>query len=431
VLLGAAHGGSDAPVSQAWDLLRSYPAFRAYWSARLLSLGGDQIGMVALLLLAYRRGGDGWAVSALLLAMTIPYFFGPLTGAASDRFDPRRLMILCDIGQTVLFAVLALAPLPYPAVVVVVGLASILAALFQPAGRSRLPVLVPRERLQTANGLLGLGLNGGRSAGPLVGGLLVAAVGPERTLLVDAASFAVSAVLLRALPVRSRASRPGREEVSYLAGLRAGLDTLRRTRVALVLTGVMFLTVAFASLDNVALVFMANDALRGGSVLFGVLTAAYGLGMALGPGLLLPVSGRLSAFVVLLTGFTLNGAGNIATGLAPAAVPAVAGQGVAGVGNGLELVGADTVIQERIPEDRLGTVFGTIYTAPIVATSLAYLAGGPLVNTVGPRSVFVLSGVGIIAVVACVPLLLGRRTWLWRATPTAVRPEERGTEPGD
>jgi MFS family permease len=390
------------------ELLRASPAFRAYWSARLLSLAGDQVGLVALLMLAYRRGGSGWAVSALLLAMTAPYFFGPLAGAAADRFDPRRLMILCDAGQTALYVVLALVPLPYPAVVVVVLAASALAALFQPAGRSRLPALVPRDRLQTANGLLALGLNTGRAAGPLVGGLLVATVGPERTLLVDAASFACSALLLRALPVRVRAGGPGEDGASYLGRLRAGLDTLRTHRVARALTGVLFLTVAFASLDNVALVFLSNDALRGGSVLFGVLTAAYGLGMALGPALLLPVSGRLPAIVVLLGGFALNGVGNVATGLAPAALPAAVGQAAAGAGNGLEIVGTDTVIQERVPEDRLGTVFGTLYTAPFLATSIAYLTGGALLGVLGPRAVFVLSGVGLLAVVAGVPFLFGR-----------------------
>lgn len=402
-------------MRQAWGLLRGNPRFRAYWGARLLSLGGDQIGMIALLLIAYRRGGsNGIAVSALLLAMTVPFFFGPFAGAASDRFDPRRLMIICDAGQTVVFTVLALVPLPFPAVVVLVGLTSILAALFQPAGRGRVTVLVPREQLQTANGLLGIGLNGGRAAGPLIGGLLVAAVGPEHTLLADAVTFAASAFLLRALPERLRPTGSGHVDLSYVGQLRTGLQTLLHTRVALLLTGVMFLTVAFASLDNVALVFLADRTLRGGSVLFGLLTSVYGVGMAVGPGLLLPLAGRLSSFVVLLAGFTLNGAGNVLTGLAPSAVPALAGQGVAGIGNGLELVGADTSIQERVPEDRLGTVFGTVYTAPLVATSLSYLVGGPLVNAAGPRVVFVISGAGILAVVACVPLLLGSRTWLWR-----------------
>ena len=394
-------------MKAAWWLLRGNTAFRAYWSARLLSLSGDQIGKVALLMLAYQRGHNGWAVSALLLAMTAPYFFGPLTGAASDRFDPRRLMIMCDIGQTAFFLVIALVPLPYPAVVVLVGMTSVLAALFQPAGRSRLPAIVGRDRLQAANGLLGLGLNTGRAAGPLIGGLLVAAAGPERTLLVDAASFAASALLLQALPTRIAAPgsgiRPG-----YPAGLRAGLDTLRHHPVARAVTAALFLTVAFASLDNVALVFLANDALHGGSVLLGALTAAYGIGMAVGPGLLLLVSRRVSSFAVFLTGCGMNGVGNVITGLAPADVLAGAGQGAAGIGNGLELVATDTVIQQQVQEDRLGTVFGTIYTAPMVASGFAYLVGGPMVNALGPRLVFVISGVGILAVVAGMPSLFGR-----------------------
>jgi MFS family permease len=406
-------------VRQAWELLRRNHAFRGYWSARLLSLSGDQVALIALLVLAYQRGRSSWAVSALLLAMTAPYFFGPLTGAASDRFDPRRLMIVCDTGQAALFAVVALVPLPFPVVVVLVGLATVLAALFHPAGRSRLPALVDRQQLQTANGLLGLGLNTGRAAGPLVGGVLVAAVGPQRALLVDAASFVISALLLRALPTRVRAAPSGHAEVGYLAGLRAGLDTLRQHRVARALTLALFLTVAFASLDNVALVFLANDALHGGSVLLGVLTAAFAIGMALGPGLLLPVAGRVSAVVVLLIGYALTGIGNGLTGLAPAAIAASAAQVGAGVGNGLEVMATDTMIQQRVPAHHLGTVFGTVYTAPFLANGVAYLAAGLLLPALGPRLVFVLSGVGVLAVLACAPLLFGREA-LWVKPATVV-----------
>jgi len=146
-------------------------------------------------------------------------------------------------------------------------------------------------------------------------------------------------------------------------------------------------------------------------VLFGALTAAYGIGMAVGPGLLLLVSSRVSAFVVLVLGCGLNGVGNVLTGVAVAAGLAGAGQAAAGVGNGLEIVATDTVIQQRVQADRLGTVFGTIYTAPMMASGVAYLAGGPLLNAVGPRLLFVISGVGILAVVATMPFLLGRTGW--------------------
>src|SRR5919108_479565 len=106
-----------------------------------------------------------------------------------------------------------------------------------------------------------------------------AAVGERGALLVDAASFAVSGALLIGLPALrpERAGAPG----GFLAVGREGLAYAWRTPVVRTFLIVLFLGVAFAAVDNVALVFLVRDTLGGGQLAFGVVAGAFAVLLAL------------------------------------------------------------------------------------------------------------------------------------------------------
>ncbi|MEU8297221.1 hypothetical protein AB0C04_08045 [Micromonospora sp. NPDC048909] len=87
---------------------------------------------------------------------------------------------------------------------------------------------------------------------------------------------------------------------------------------------------------------------------------------------------------------------------------AVAGQAAAGIGAGWHNVAADTLIQQSVPAERLGVVFGTVYMFPYAAEALAYAVGAPLLAAAGPRWVLVISGLGVLAALGLVAPLLGR-----------------------
>jgi len=98
--------------------------------------------------------------------------------------------------------------------------------------------------------------------------------------------------------------------------------------------------------------------------------------------------------------------GTLFTGLAPVLWVAVAAQAIGGLGNGADNVASDTLIQRSVPREMLGRVFGVTSTAAFVGGGIAYAAGGPLLDATSPRFVFVLAGVGVIAVVGLAAMML-------------------------
>src|SRR5688572_6882279 len=175
-------------------LLRRNGPFRRLWAARAISFTGDSLGLMALVLFVADEAGTGAAVALLLLVGDVaPTFLSPLTGALSDRLDRTRLMVVCDLIQGAVVAAIALAAPPLPLLLALVALRSTVAGAFQPASRSAVPALVPDRELETANTALGLGTNGFDVLGPLLAAALLPFIGVRELLLVDAATFVVSA----------------------------------------------------------------------------------------------------------------------------------------------------------------------------------------------------------------------------------------------
>ncbi|HKS99154.1 MAG TPA: MFS transporter [Rugosimonospora sp.] len=391
-------------------LLATNPAFRRYWLARLASYAGDQIAHTALLIAVF-AGRGGTALGLLLLAGTLPRLAGPLLGALADRYPQRPLMVACDLGQAALYLLLALTMPALPVLLVVIAAATTLATIYTPSGRSLLPRMVGTPQIPAANAQLAVAVNAGIAAGPALGGLLLAWLGLSGTLLVNVVTFTASAALIglhRIHPVAEEEPEPAED---FGAGLRAGLAVVRSDPVVRAVCAVFFLSVMFAALDNVAVIPLGLTNLNARPALVGLLGTAYGIGMILAPLLLSQLLRRpgLPATRVLYTALAGFGAGTLLTGASPVLGMALAGQALAGAGNGWENVANDTLIQQHVPRHRLGTVFGTVYTFPYAAAALAYGLGAPLLNWAGPRWVLALSGTGVLLTLALAYPMLSRR----------------------
>jgi MFS family permease len=386
--------------------LRTSPAFRRLWLARTVSHVGDGVALVALVLLVRRTEGTGAAVGALLLASSVPRFLGPLAGVVADRVEQRALMVACDVGNAVIFGAIAAFRPTFGALLALVAASAVLETLFTPAGRSSVPSLVEEDQLLQANAWMGTSLNLQVALGSLIGGALAAAVGERGALLVDAASFAVSAALLIGLPAL-RPERAGAPS-GFLAVGREGLAYAWRTPVVRTFLIVLFLGVAFAAVDNVALVFLVRDTLGGGRLAFGVVAGAFGVGMIAASTILSIRRTAIAVTTLLVAAWLASGLGALATGLAPAIAVAAAAQTVGGLGNGLENIAADTLIQAAVPRPMLGRVFGLTQTAAFGGSTLAYAAGGFLLDLTSTRTVFLVAGVGILLVTVILWIVVRR-----------------------
>lgn len=173
-----------------------------------------------------------------------------------------------------------------------------------------------------------------------------------------------------------------------------------RTRVVRALVITLFLGVAFAAVDNVALVFLVRETLGGGPVGYGLVSAAFGVGML---GVSLGLSWRrlpIGLSTLLIVAWVASGVGTVATGLAPLVALVAVGQAVSGLGNGLENIAADTLIQRAVPPEMLGRAFGVVSTAAMGGSTVAYAAGGVLLDLTSPRAMFLIGGVGTLVVSA-------------------------------
>ncbi|MBA4115762.1 MAG: MFS transporter [Rubrobacter sp.] len=401
-------------------LLRGNRAFRSLWYARSISFLSDSLGLVTLLLYTANTTGEALAVALLLLVGDFaPSPLGPFTGVVSDRFNLKRVMVLCELVQGVLVAIIALTLPSLPLLLALVALRAIAGQIFQPASRTAVPALVRDRDLENANSALGFGMNVSEALGPLVAAALLPIMGVRGVLLVDAATFVVSAALLVSLPALPPAPANEGSGVSFLSDARAGLGYIWSVPVVRTIGLGLFVVVAFNGIDDVALVFLAKDSLQGGDSAASILYAAVGAGLLLGYALLARYATRISMVLLLLLGFGISSAGNLLTGLAWAVAAAFSMQAVRGAGISAMDVATNTLIQRLTPPAMLGRVFGNLYGAVGVAAGLSYALGGLLLDLTGPRTTFIIAGTGGLLATA---LALSRTM---KSTPSRTSPVER------
>ncbi|MFP2910992.1 MFS transporter [Pyxidicoccus sp. 3LFB2] len=319
----AGDDGTGAGRMGALRLLRHNTAFRSLWSARVISFTGDSLSLVALMLHVAGSTGQALAVSLLLLVGDFaPALLGPITGAISDRFDLKRVMVVCELLQGALLLLIALTLPPLPVLLALVGARAVAGQVFQPASRAAVPALVRGQDLETANSTLGFGTNAAEALGPLLAAALFPFVGIRGVLLIDAASFFLSAVLLAFVPkLPPVAPEDGGSPVSLLQQARLGLGYIVSAPAVRVIALGFCAVVAFNGVDDVALVVLAKDTFRAGDSAVGLLLGAVGVGLVCGYALLARYGVRASMPVLLVMGFAVSSVGNLLTGLAWASPP--------------------------------------------------------------------------------------------------------------
>lgn len=397
-------------------------AYGLLWTGRTASMLGSIATLYVLLLYLKQQGASPTQIGLVLVVRALPQALGPLAGTLSDRVNARKVMVLCDLGQAAAVGAIALLLPPYWLLVVLVGAYSILSTLFLPAGKGAIPKLVSRHELTAANALMGTSFNFAMAAGPAIGAFLVAGPGARAAFALDAATFLFSALVISRLPSLAPEAKEGREvavdeapeaATSFFSGffseVKEGFTYLLSHRVARAVAFGLFFSVAFAALDNVALVFMVTDTLKASETAFGLSGTVYGVAMIAAPLLLLRMRRASEApDKVLFFGLALTGVGLTLGGIAPGIALFMLFYLLAGAGNGLENVACDTLIGQTVAPSKLGRVFGTVYGPMFLADALAAAAGGLLLAATSPRVVFLVAGVGVLAVLLLVRTMLPR-----------------------
>jgi MFS family permease len=404
---------TEAAVARRLGLVARVPSFRLLFLATLASGFGTWLAFVGLAIDVKDRTDSGPWVSALLIADILPaVVIGLLAGPLVDRLSRKGLMIGADLLRAAIFALLPFAG-SAAVIVALAALAGVGTGLFRPAVYAGLPNLVEDDDLPRANGLIQGVENLAWAVGPLLGGLLVAASGPDLAYWVNASTFLVSALLLSGIPGRVLQAGTA-ESQGHWRDLLEGFTFVLRTP-ALVTVLVVWSVFMLASAGiNVGEVFLAKDTFDAGDFGFGLLVGATGLGLVLGSlaaGSLLdrhPLARVYPGSIFLVALAVAAGA------LAPNVWVAAGCVLVVGAANGVAVVCNALLVQRGSPDALRGRAFTVLMSSSFGVLALGLLVAGPLTDAIGPRWVWG-AAAALAGVSATLALVLTRR-----AVPTAT-----------
>ena len=368
--------------------------FRAVLLSQGLSVFGDQLARLALAVLVFRQTGSAFAASATYAVFFLAYLAGgPVLSSLADRLPRRRVMVTSDLGCAAVVAAMALPHLPVPALFALLVLLGLAAPAFDSSRSATLPDILQGDAYTRGNALLNLVFQAAQVLGFVAGGALLAVLPVAQVLLLDAATFLLSALALRVyVQARPALASTGASVLhDTVEGVRlvAGDARLRR------LLGFALLSAAaLAAPESLAVPVAA--AMGGGTLASGVLTASLPAGFLLASfavlrvvperreRLLLPLA-ALSAGPLLLTPLS-------------ASVPVTTALWLlAGVGASLQLV-ASAAYVVAAPAHARGRAYGVAATLLMAVQGGAQLLVGALATATGARAA--------VALVAGLTLLL-------------------------
>ena len=348
---------------------------------------GTYLAAVALTVDVFDRTDSGAWVSALLIADFLPVILiGLLFAPLVDRLSRRRLLIVSDLVRAAVFCVLPFAT-SATTIVVLAAVIGIATGFFRPAVYAGMPNLVDDAQLPEATSLLHTVENLTWMVGPVIGGILIAAQGPDLAYWINALTFVVSAAFLARIPAaRLQAGRV--ESRGHWRDIGDGIQVVLRSRALLTVLVVWNVVMLGNAAINVAEVVLAKVALDSGNIGFGVLVAAGGLGLTLGSFASGSAVARVGLGRLYALGIVLMAAGYALAAVAPniyVAVPAVV---LASFGNGAAVVCNALFVQRGAPDELRGRAFTVIMSSNYALLGAGMAAAGALTDAFGARWVW-------------------------------------------
>jgi MFS family permease len=382
--------------------------FRAIWLAQLLSVAGDQLARVALTVLVYDRTQSALLAAITYVSSIVPTFVGGVSLAwLADRYPRRRVMIACDLIRCALVLVMAVRGVPLAAMVVLLFIVTLAGAPFLSARAAVIPEVLAGDRYVMGTAVALTTNQFAQVVGFAAGGAIAGFLGTGKALVIDAATFAGSALILR-LWVRYRpAPQPGTAADSTAAGGAAA----RPARLAALAGGVRlvfgnaalcipmlfgWLTAFYDAPEGV--VTPLARSLGGGAVAVGIILASQALGVAVGAILfsrLLSPQARLAWMGPLAVV-------NCAVLMFMALRPPLAGVLVILAGSGLccaYQLAANSAFVSAAPDEQRSQAFGLAVGGMSLGQGTVMIVAGAVTETVNPELVIAACG-GLGAVTA-------------------------------
>jgi predicted MFS family arabinose efflux permease len=375
----------------------SLPDFRYLFSARAVSYVGTYLAPIAVAFAILDNGGGATAVglsfAAWTLAQVAMLAFG---GVVGDRVARRTVMIGSDIASTAVRATMGVLLVSGHAqvwhLIALQACGGAAVAFYSPASYGLVREVVPEDQLQQANGLLAIARYAAFPLGAAIGGSIVALIGPATALLVDAATYATSALLLSQIHVKSIA----RAGAGFLNELREGWSAfVEQTWVwVLVLYVSLYFLITYAPFFVLG-PYVAKHSMDGARSWAFVVTGE-GVGSLLGG--LAGLRWRPRQPMVT-TGLLLmvTAAQNLILAFHPTTLLLSLTATGAGFAFALGSVVWDTTLQRKVAPEKLARVASYGWMGAMVFLPAGYALAGPIATVIGLETYLVIAAAWIVA----------------------------------
>jgi MFS family permease len=366
--------------------------FRSIWLAQTLSYIGDQLAQIALAVLVYNNTHSALRTAVAYALTYLPSIMGgPVLSVLADLIPRRRVMIVCDVARMGIVALMTLHQMPFSALCFLIFWTVLLGAPFTAARAALLSEVLPGDMYVVGSAINNITHQLTQMLGFLVGGAVIYAVGTHQALAVDAATFAISAVIL-VTGVRPRPAprREGRKRPSLWTITRDGARLVFRDRTLRPLVCFAWLCGFYVIPEGLAAPYAKT--FGAGPVFVGLLMSAMPCGMVLGS---LAYSRfvrpdnrlRFMGWMAMLSCAPLLGAG-----LRPPLWVVIVLLGISGVGSAYQLA-ANAAYVAAVPPDGRGQAFGLAQSGILASQGIGILIGGALTQVLGPEPVIALAGI--------------------------------------
>ena len=381
-------------------------AFVRVWTAATISIFGSLITRIALPLVAILTLGAGPIEVAVLRGMDLGALLvvGLVAGAWVDRLRRRPVLIGADLGRAVLLASIpaafVLGSLTFWHLLVVAVLAAILTAFFDAADNAYLPSIVERDRLVEANSALAASGSVAEFVGFGISGILVQLLTGPITVLIDAGTYLVSAVLLASVH-RPEAPPPAVEDrAPVLDEIRHGLRLVRHDPVLRAFATASMLLAALWGIFGATWFLFSLETLGLSPALVGIVAGVGGASSFIGAVVASRSTTRWGVGTVAVAALLLSALGNLFIPLAPAGLPLialgclVAQQLIADSAATVYEITEVSVRQSLVDDRELGRVAATFSVLAVAAQLVATVGAGLLAEVIGLRAVAFLAPLG-------------------------------------
>jgi len=397
-------------------------AFRWLWAGQTTSAVGSAISVLAIPTIAIVALHASPIAVGTLEAVEFAAFplLGLVAGVWIDRWPRRTTMRVADLVRGVALASIPLAALVhalgFPQLVAVAACVGIASVFFQVAYQSLVPALVDEAELERANARLELTSSGAQVTGSALAGALIAAIGAPLTVVLDAASFGISALTLAVVRVRETHLEAGSPHASFATSLRQGIAAVMRAPVILRIAGATAMSNFGIAMGTAVYLIFLYRVLHLSPAITGALFAVSNAGVA--GALFAPrIARRFGAGRAMLWSLTLAVVSQFLVPLAVLAPPLpllFAAQVAMTACVPIYNITQVSLRQRLIPAELMGRANATIRTVVWGTMPLGLIAGGALGSTIGIVPTLI-----VAAAVACTAI-----PWLLSAPVRALRADD-------